>query len=125
MRNVYFCFLIVFFLFSFTAAEAQLFKPFTFFRVIKTEYFDIIYPPESESSARTLASYADNVYEKLTSLFGITVPARIPVTFAPHTELFNGYYNPVPFPHIILYDTPMDVEWTNLKTVSNRFFFMN
>ena len=89
------------------------FKPFTSLRVIKTERFDIIFPKESEASARILASYADDVYKELSSLLGIEVTGRIPVTFAPHTDLFNGYYNPVSRPHIILYDTPMDLEWTN------------
>jgi len=120
MRNIYF-FLLVIFLIPITA-EAQLFKPFTFLRVIKTEYFDIIFPPESESSAHTLASYADSVYEKMISLFGIKIPARIPVTFTPHTDMFNGYYNPVPYPHIILYDTPMDVEWTNFENNLEALF---
>ena len=50
--------------------EAQLFKPFTSLRVIKTERFDIIFPKESESSARLLASYADRTYEQVSSLLG-------------------------------------------------------
>lgn len=112
------CFL--FFLISFPAG-AQLFKPFTFLRVIKTEYFDIIYPSESEPSARLLASYADRIYEQISPLLNIDLSVRIPVTFAPHTDLFNGYYNSVSSPHIVLYDTPMDLEWTvyedNLKSL--------
>lgn len=93
------------------AAQNSLFKPFTSLRVIKTEKFDIIFPSESEPSARLLASFADSVYDRVSSLLGIEVPGRIPVTFSPHTGMFNGYYNPV-FIHIVLYDTPMDVEWT-------------
>jgi len=98
--------------------HAQLFPPFTPLRVIRTEKFDIIFPRESEPSARLLATFADSVYEELSSLFGIAVPGRIPVTFVPHTDLFNGYYNPVGN-HIVIFDTAMDVEWTtfghNLK----------
>ena len=97
------------------AIEAQLFPPFQSFRVIKTEHFDIIFPEESELSARLLAVYADSVYEELVSIFGIRVPVRIPVTFAPHTDMFNGYYNPVASPHIVLFDTPMDPEWTTYE----------
>ena len=48
--------------------DAQLFKPFTVMRHIKTEYFDIIYPKESEASAFLLASYADSTYEKISAL---------------------------------------------------------
>ena len=95
-------------------AEAQmsLFRPFTSFRVIRTEYFDIIFPMESETSARMLASYADRIYEQMTSLLGIEVRFRIPVVFNPHTDIFNGFYAGFPNPHIVLFDTHMDIEWT-------------
>jgi len=101
------------FVFVFIPAHAQLHKPFTSFRVIKTEHFDIIYPKESESSARLLASYADRVYDQTSSLLGIDVRGRIPVVFTPHTDLFNAYYSSMPGSYIVLYDTPMDLEWTN------------
>lgn len=101
-------------------AQNTLFKPFTTFRTIKTEHFEIIFPEESERSARLLASYADQVYSEISSLLGIEVRGRIPVTFSPHTDIFNGYYHPL-FNFIMLYDTPADVEWTtfadNLKSL--------
>jgi hypothetical protein len=97
-------------LFPITAQNA-LYKPFTSFRVIQTEHFDIIFPIESESSARLLASYADRIYNQVSSLLGIDVRGRIPVTFSPHTDMFNGYYN-LAFNHIVIFDTPMDIEWT-------------
>ncbi|MCL2272774.1 MAG: hypothetical protein FWC19_08255 [Treponema sp.] len=103
----------VLFLLILIPASAQLFNPATSLNVIKTEYFDIIFPSESESSARLLASYVDDVYENISALFDIKVPGRIPVTFTPHIERFNGYYSSAPSPHIVLYDTPMDAEWTN------------
>lgn len=74
-------------------AQNTLFKPFTTFRTIKTEHFEIIFPEESERSARLLASYADQVYSEISSLLGIEVRGRIPVTFSPHTDIFNGYYH--------------------------------
>ena len=95
------------------SAHAQLFRPFTSFRVIRTEHFDIIFPAESEVSARLLATYADDVYRHLSSLLGMGLPGRIPVTFAPHTDLFNGFYSPIPSPRIVLFDTPMNPEWTS------------
>jgi len=94
-------------------AEAQmsLFRPFTSFRVIRTEHFDIIFPRESEASARMLASYADRIYEQMSSMLGIEVRFRIPVVINPHTDIFNGFYAGFPNPHIVLFDTPMDMEW--------------
>jgi len=102
------------------SANAQ-FKPFTFFRVIQTDHFDIIFPKESEETARTLASYADRVYDQISSFLGIEVRGRIPVTITPHTDLFNGYYSPF-FNHIMLFDTPMDVEWTNFYNNLQKLF---
>jgi len=93
-------------------AQSSFFRPFTFFRVIRTEHFDIIFPAESEASARALAEHADWIYEKMTGLLGIEIPFRLPVVFNPHTGLFNGLYSMFPNPHIVLFDTPMDIEWT-------------
>ncbi|MCL2230135.1 MAG: hypothetical protein FWC01_03495 [Treponema sp.] len=120
--------------------NAQLFRPFQSFRVIHTEKFDIIYPDESENTARLLSTYADIIYNEVSEILDIQVPGRIPVTFAPNTDLFNGYYRPIPSPGIVLYDTAMDLEWTtfedNLKglflhelvhaiTLNTRSSFMN
>jgi len=102
-------------------SQNTLYKPFTSFRVIKTEHFDIIFPKESESSARLLASFADGVYDQVSSLLGIEVPDRIPVTFSPHTDLFNGYYT-LFLNHIVLYDTPLDVEKTSYKNNLENLF---
>jgi len=119
--------LVILLFFITVSAEAQyaassLYKPFASFRVIKTEYFDIIFPSESESSARTLAEYADSFYKQLSNLFDVEIPYRIPVTFTPHTDMFNGYYNPIPSSHIVLYDTPMDLEWTNFSNSLEGLF---
>jgi hypothetical protein len=95
------------------SAQSSLFKPFTSLQVIKTERFDIIFPQESEPSARLLAGYADQLYEQVSSLLGIEVRFRIPVVITPHTDQFNGYYSGLPKPHIVLFDTPMDMEFTN------------
>ncbi|MDR2110255.1 MAG: hypothetical protein LBP32_03000 [Spirochaetaceae bacterium] len=91
---------------------AQNFKPFTALRVIRTAHFEIIYPRESESTARSLALQADGIYERVSGLLGIYPDRRVPVTITPHTDEFNGYMNPLPYPHIVLFDTPMDPEWT-------------
>ncbi len=120
MKHKYIIIMSVLLFFSTIPVYAQnaLYKPFTSFRVIKTEHFDIIFPKESEISARTLASYADDVYRQISGTLGIEVPGRIYVTFAPHTDLFNGYFNQLKN-NIVLYDTPMDIEWNtyanNLK----------
>jgi hypothetical protein len=85
-------------------------------------YFEIIFPAESELSARTLASYADEVYENISGLLGIYLDKRVPVVITPHTDQFNGYMNPMPYPHIMLYDTPMDPGWTSFENSLKSLF---
>ena len=104
------------------AAQSSLFEPLTSLRVIRTDHFDIIFPRESERSARLLASYADRVYEQLSSLLGIEVPGRIPVVFTPHTDLRNGFYSPLSTPHIMLFDTHEDLVNTNSDDSLKRIF---
>ncbi|MDR2103742.1 MAG: hypothetical protein LBP42_06540 [Treponema sp.] len=102
--------------------DAQIFKPFTRLRVIQTVHFEIIFPAESELTARTLAVYADEVYERVSSLLGLSLNQKVPVMITPHTEEFNGYMNPIPYPHIVLYDTPMTPEWTGFENSLKSLF---
>lgn len=91
--------------------SAQTFRPFAELRVIKTEKFDIVFSERSRATAEALARFADRTYERVSSLLGIAVPGRIPVTITPESDAFNGYANPLPYPHIVLYDAPLDPEW--------------
>ncbi len=92
--------------------SAQTFRPFTELRTIKTAKFDIVFSERSRATAEALSLFADRAYERVSSLLGIGVPGRIPVTITPDSDLLNGYTNMMPFPHIVLYDAPMDSEWT-------------
>ena len=97
------------------SAIAQTFRPFTELRAIRTERFDIIFPERSRRTAEQLADFADACYERVSALLDIRVRGRIPVTITSDTDLFNGYMNPVPYPHIVLNDAPMDIEWTSFR----------
>jgi hypothetical protein len=101
---------------------AQNFRPFTVLHVIETEHFEIIYPSESEETARTLAGCADSLYEKVSSSLGLSLSRKVPVSITPHTEEFNGYMNPMPFFHIFLFDTPIDPEWTGFENSLEDLF---
>jgi hypothetical protein len=90
--------------------DAQNFRAFTSLRVIETVHFEIIYPAESEHTAQILAEFADSTYERVSGLLGITLKRRIPMVITPHTGSFNGYMNLMPYPHIVLFDTPMDID---------------
>jgi hypothetical protein len=103
--------------------HAQIYKPFTALFVIETEHFEIIYPKQSEASARSLARFADGAYEEVSALLGISLQRKTPVCITPHTDQFNAYMNPLPYPHIVLYDTPLDIEMTGFKNTLESLFF--
>jgi hypothetical protein len=97
-------------------------RALTSLRVLRTVYFDIIYPEESEGTALRLAEFADRDYEDLSSRLGISVGRRIPVTITPHIDEFNSFMNSMPYPHILLLDTPMSPEWTSFDDPLEKLF---
>ncbi|MDR1326704.1 MAG: hypothetical protein LBK00_11785 [Treponema sp.] len=93
---------------SIASVSAQMlnFKPFTSFRVHETRYFEIIFPESSWQTAERVAGFADRVYERVSALLGISLKGKIPVAITPHTDQFNSYMRSLPYPHIMLFDTP-------------------
>ena len=83
--------------------------------VIATEHFDIIFPKRSEPSALRLSRIAEGVYAEVSGKLAAGLPARVPVVVTPDIGVFNGFANPVPYMHIVLYDTPMDPAWTAFR----------
>ena len=74
-------------------------------RVVKTQWFDIIYPERCEASAAILFAKADSVYEEVTAQYGLTPAFRMPVIITPAVEQFNAFWTAVPYNHIAIYDT--------------------
>ena len=74
-------------------------------RVVKTTWFDIIYPERCEESAAILYEKADTVYEEVTAQYGLKPSFRIPVVITPAVEQFNAFWTSVPYNHIAIYDT--------------------
>lgn len=74
-------------------------------RVVKTQWFDIIYPERCEASAAILYAKADGVYEEVTVQYGLTPAFRMPVIITPAVEQFNAFWTAVPYNHIAIYDT--------------------
>lgn len=73
--------------------------------VLKTQWFDIIYPETSQESAGILYSKADSVYKEITESYGITPQFRMPVVLTPQVENSNAYWSSYPYNHIVIYDT--------------------
>lgn len=74
-------------------------------RVVKTTWFDIIYPERCEESAAILYEKADTVYEEVTAQYGLSPSFRMPVVITPAVDQFNAFWTSVPYNHIAIYDT--------------------
>jgi len=103
-------------------AQAQNFRPFTPLQVLPTKHFDLIFPEGSRSTAETLATFADTDYDRVSGFLGISVNARIPVTITPDTDEFNGYSSFIPYVHIVLFDTPLSLQWTAFDNNLEKLF---
>lgn len=103
-------------------ATAQTLKLGSSPRVITTEHFEIIFPEQSRPSAELLASFADKTFNEVCSLLGLSYERLIPVTICPYTDMFNGYMNPFPYAHIVLYDAAPDIEFTTYRNSLKSLF---
>jgi len=87
------------------------FAPGTKLSVIHTDHFDIIYSDASRPSALHLYSIAESVYSEVSAKLGIAEYGPIPLVITPDVGSFNGYTAYLPYPHIVLYDTPSNPDW--------------
>jgi len=76
-------------------------------RVVKTQWFDIIYTPDSARSAEHLARHADTIYEDVCAYLETEQWKRFPVVITPAQDEFNAYYSPACYDTIVMYDTPV------------------
>lgn len=83
--------------------------------LIKTRHFDIIFPERSRPSALRLSTMADSIYDEIAAKLETKLLGRIPVVVTPDIGSFNGYTNPFPYMHIVLYDTALDIGWTTFR----------
>ncbi len=73
-------------------------------QVVKTQWFDIIYPPDSQRTAALLAKNADRIYTEVADFFGVQPWFRLPVVISPASDEFNGGFTFYPYNRIVLYD---------------------
>lgn len=77
-------------------------------RIIKSQYFDIIYAPGSVESARILYEKGDEIFKDVAKKFGLKNEFRLPVVISPANQDFNAYFSSFPFNHIVMYDSLPD-----------------
>lgn len=74
-------------------------------RIVKTQYFDIIYSQRSAESAKLLQEKGDQLFEETAKEFKLQNYFRLPVVITPASDDFNGYFSCAPFNHIVIYDS--------------------
>ena len=77
MRRVFVFALLLSFVLCFVSAAGM--PSHSKIRIASTKWFDIIYPVESENSARELFDKADSIYEKICASYGKEPDFRMPV----------------------------------------------
>lgn len=93
--------------------------------IIKTEYFDIIFPEESMASAKQIADAADELYLKAKNSVDSSLDFRTIVVFVPETQKMSAVYTPKPFHRIIIYDSPSSLttdKTAYLNSVTDAFY---
>jgi len=74
-------------------------------QTVQTKYFDIIYDTEhSSATAALLMEYADGYADEICAKLNKKMNSRIPIYIAHGTQALNGYFTPVPYRRIVLYD---------------------
>lgn len=77
--------------------------------VVKTEYFDVIYPPESAETASLIAAYADGLADAVCADLGTSMRERVPVYLTSRQKDLNAYFTPYAYNRIVIYDAlPVD-----------------
>lgn len=99
-RKVVLFFLSVFVLCSALLAEKT--------EVIKTKYFDIIYPLSSKVAATLIATHADEYAQEISDRLKKKIPHRYPVYISSKYEVLNGYYTLFPYQRIVIYDATIE-----------------
>lgn len=74
-------------------------------KVLKTQWFDIIYSPECQVSASILYEKADSLYDELFQVYDCQYRYRMPIVITPAVENFNAYFTSFPYNHIVIFDT--------------------
>lgn len=91
-------------------------------RVVKTEWFDIIFPEKCESTARKIASVADSYYSEISSKLGTEPYQRFPVSITSSIEDLNAFFSPAPYNMICLYDTALDENLDSSEGIESVFY---
>ena len=105
MKKVVLSFLLILFSFVCVFAKNVETSDSRKLKIIKTEFFDFIYPEVSQKAAAILVEHADDFYRELASYYKLNHSVRFTVTIYPNTDMMNANFSAFPYNRIVLYDT--------------------
>lgn len=73
--------------------------------LVKTEYFDIIFPQSCRETALKISAVCDGYYEEIAAMFGYEPCQRFPVSITDQVESPNAFFSMAPYNLIVFYDT--------------------
>lgn len=91
--------------------------------VVKTKYFDIIFPEECSETAEKIAGVADDYYREIASKLGYEPYQRFPVTITKQVEYVNAYFSMAPYNHIVIFDSPCDESIDMYEDTMEKVFY--
>ena len=93
-----------FLLFASQLLFSNVFSSYKKVSVIKTQYFDIIFPQEAQQTAEIIINKADFLFESACQNFQLEKKFRMPVVITKDSADFYTEYTPAPYNRIIVYD---------------------
>ncbi|MDE5613572.1 MAG: hypothetical protein K2I74_02865 [Treponemataceae bacterium] len=91
--------------------------------VVRTQFFDIIFPDECAVAAGRIAAVADGYYQEISALLETACNAHFAVTITRSVESMNAYFTVAPYNRIVLYDTPPDTSLDSYADTLESVFY--
>lgn len=98
--------IILLLIYSVFAAEAAIYSRPRRVSVIRTEYFDYIFPRGAEETVRFLAENGDAVFKKAAEQFGLKKTFRLPVAVSLDSDALSVSYTATPYNRITVFQSP-------------------
>lgn len=91
--------------------------------VIRTQFFDIIFPGECAAAAGRVAAVVDGYYQEISALLETACNEHFAVTITRSVESMNAYFTVAPYNRIVLYDTPPDTSLDSYADTLESVFY--
>lgn len=83
---------------------SNIFSSYKKVSVVKTKYFDVIFPEDCKQTADIIIKNADYLFDSACSTFKLEKKFRLPVVISRDSDNFEADYTPSPYNRIIVFD---------------------